>query len=184
MSNTDWIKLYPDVFTHEGKQSVATNAFDGLDSIGKSGDGEGVLNCASTQGKYRKWKRLRYLELDLQRQFSVAAIQLHLRDGIGRQKTQDGLVVYVSNTAIRVAEAVTPGTQCGQGYNASADGQSPIFSCWTSGRYVYAVLRNSVHQLQVCEVQIFEGSSIVSVQFGPAIRESVLWQLYCYYFLL
>ena len=148
-----WAKLHPDTFSSNNQYAEAANAIDGRTNIGESG-AITVLNCASTKHT-KKWRQLQYLQIDLQRPYSIAAVRLHLRDGASRQYWQNGLVVSVSNSTIDTTRANVE-TQCGRTYSFRS-GQSPLFSCWTSGRYVYAVLRNSVSPLQVCEMEIFKG---------------------------
>ena len=146
-------KLYPDTFSKEKRHSIAANAIDGRTNIGESGRVT-VLNCASTKqpGQVRP---LQYLQIDLQRPYSIAAVRLHLRDGKQRQRWQNGLIVTVSNSTIEAND----GIQCGVAYHVARHGQSPLFRCWISARYVYAILRNKSSPLQVCEMQIFRGWS-------------------------
>ena len=145
--------LHPDTFTSNNLFAEVANAIDGRTSKGNSGKVT-VLNGALTKHNGRR----RQLQIDLQRPYSISAIRLHLRDGEQRQKWQKRLVVCVSNSTIATGQ-VSVGIQCGKEYLASTSGQSPLFPCWTSGRYVYAVLRNSFYPIQVCKMQIFKGLS-------------------------
>ena len=152
--------LYPDTYWVNNAPCSAAKAIDGRTNIGESGAVD-VLNCAATNTTYKKtgkWNTLplRYLKIDFQRPHSITAIRLHLRDGEFRRKWQNGLVVSVSNTVIQTSRT-SVGTQCGSPYGRTQFEQSPLFLCRTSGRYIYAVLRNSKYPLQVCEVQIFKG---------------------------
>ena len=153
---TNWAKLYPDVRIKAGELCKAENAIDGRTNIGESGK-HTVLNCASTNDLWpnRRQRSLQYLQIDLQRPYSIAAVRLHLRDEEHRQEWQNGLFVKVSNSTLQRAA----GTRCGVAYDATRFGQSPLFTCWTSGRYVYAILKNTLYPLQVCEMQIFKGLS-------------------------
>ena len=155
-----WASLYPAVHFEQGGYCEAANAIDGRTNIGQSGSNT-VLNCASTKDSWprhsRKW--LQYLQIDLQRQYSVAAVTLHLRDGEDRQKWQNGLIVTVSNSTIDINQA-SAGSKCGSAYDAERFGQSPVFTCSNTGRYIYATLRDSPYPLQVCEMQIFKGMSL------------------------
>jgi hypothetical protein len=127
--------LYPDVHTkHEG-QSFAANAIDGDTIIGKR-------------------------EIDLQRPYSISAIKLHLRYKPYNQG-QNGLIFSLSNTSIKTSQA-SIGDQCGTQFSNSTSKQSPEFTCWNSGRYVYVVLY-SQNPLQVCEVPIFKVLDLTSV---------------------
>ena len=145
--------LYPDTYSHGEVSAKADNAIDGRTSIGES-VGVSLLHCASTNDP-SQLRPLQYLEIDLGRIYSIAAVRLHLRDGIPRRIGQSGLVVNVRNSTINDA---SEGVQCGEAYNDKFE-QSPLFSCWKPGRYVYAVLRDSLYPLQVCEMQIFKGLS-------------------------
>ena len=147
-----WAKLYPDTHFENDKYSEAVNAIDGRTNIGKRG--RTIAECASTKDS-GEWRRLQYLQIDLQRPYSIAAIRLHLLDGELR-RWQNGLVVSVSNSTIETSM----GTQCGEAYDANKFGQSPLFACWKSGRYVYAILRDTFSPLQVCKMQIFKGMSM------------------------
>ena len=158
---TTWAKLYPDTHFESGGYCEAANAIDGRTNIGESG-AVTVLNCASTMST-RQWRNLQYLQIDLQRPYSIAAIRLHLRDGEQRRRWQNGLVVIVSNSTIGRSQT-NVGTQCGVAYNPSELGQSPLFPCWASGRYVYAALRHrALYPVQVCEMQIFKGLSRATI---------------------
>ena len=152
--------LYPDTFSENGAFASAANAIDGRTNIGESGQVT-VENCASTRTKgkrsfQRLLTKLQYLQIDFQRPHSITAVRLHLRDGEWRRMCQEGLVVIVSNIAIQASET-SVATQCGSPYGKTNFEQSPLFLCGTSGRYIYAVLRNSRFPLQVCEMQIFKG---------------------------
>jgi hypothetical protein len=131
-----------------GKLCKAENAIDGKTNVGENN----LVNCASTDDLWpnRQYRSLQYLQIDLQRSYSIAAVRLHLRDIRHRQKWQNGLVVNVSNSTLERS------TQCGEAYDWITSGQSPLFSCWTSARYVYAVLQNTIYPLQVCEMQIYK----------------------------
>ena len=158
---TTWAKSYPDTHFESGGYCEAANAIDGRTNIGESG-AVTVLNCASTKSA-RQWRKLQYLQIDLQRPYSIAAIRLHLRDGEHRRRWQNGLVVIVSNSTIGSSQT-NVGTQCGVAYNPSELGQSPLFPCWASGRYVYAALRHrAAYPVQVCEMQIFKGLSRATI---------------------
>jgi hypothetical protein len=150
-NTTEWAKLYPDIRVKAGKLCKAENAIDGKTNVGENN----LVNCASTDDLWpnRQYRSLQYLQIDLQRSYSIAAVRLHLRDIRHRQKWQNGLVVNVSNSTLERS------TQCGEAYDWITSGQSPLFSCWTSARYVYAVLQNTIYPLQVCEMQIYKGLS-------------------------
>ena len=152
---TPWATLYPDTYSYQGRYSEAVNAIDGQTNRGESGT-DAVLNCASTKHS-GEWRRLQYLQIDLQRPYTIAAIRLHLQEG--RQRWQNGLVVSVSNSTIQPSQT-SVGTHCGSPYRPAIFRQSTLFPCWSRGRYVYAVLRYTSFPLQVCEIQIFKGLSI------------------------
>ena len=160
-------RLYPDVLLQNGRYAYPANAIDGRTNIGESGR-DTVLNCASTRDPWRK-RPLQYLQIDLKRSYSIAAVRLHLRDGVDRRKWQNGLVVSVSNTFIMTSLNV--GTICGKSYNATTFGQSPFFHCSTSGRYVNAVLLSKDAPLQVCEMEIFKGWLSVAYVFVAKLRD-------------
>lgn len=147
--------LYPNIFTTKEvppRKSVAVNAIDGENNIGFSGTGNGILNCASTADN-RVWRKLQYLRINLQRVDFIAAVRLHLRDGLNRQKWQNGLSVRVSNTT-----DLNSAHQCGSNlYNADRDGQSPVFVCLKSATFIWAVVSRRNIPVQVCEVQAFNG---------------------------
>jgi hypothetical protein len=140
--------LYPSTLEVQNQLCNASNALDGHSNIGESGP-DGVFNCASTSHPLSN--QLQYLQIDLHLQYAIAAVRLHLRDGEVRRKRQRGLVVMVSNNTIGKGG----GKECG--VYVSKKEQSPLFSCWTTARYVYAVLRSEKYPLQVCEMQIFKG---------------------------
>ena len=152
-----WATLHPDT---DPTGAGAANAIDGQTNIGESG-ADNVSKCASTKA-FWKQRPLQYLQINLQRPYSIAAIRLHLRDGLSKQKWQNDLIVRVSNSTIDKSSIV--GTQCGDAYDAGRLEQSPLFRCSTPGgyvygQYVYAILKNKAFPLQVCEMQVFKGLS-------------------------
>ena len=148
--------IFPDeVYENRGKKAVAANAVDGLSSIGDSGD-TGGQNCAGLR-RHERIEQLQYLRIDLGHSQQIYSIRLYLRDGNDDRykiyEDQNGMVVSISKSS----ELSLSTYNCGLPYNSTNDGQSPVFVCDSSARYIWMVVRNHSKPLFICEVEVYAG---------------------------
>ena len=149
----------PNPQTHVVESARASNAIDGDNREGSSsGSFDEFMKCAIAAAdpvaSQSEKKPMKYLKIEMTREEDISYVKLHLRDGLNRRKQQNGLTVSVSNSP-----NVDSATRCSDKvYNASKHGQSPVFVCMNQARYIWVVLRNSLWQLQVCEVRAYTGT--------------------------
>ena len=154
--------LYPNTFSHRNPQTHvvewagASNAIDGDNREGSSGGTfDGYMKCAITAFDIQSREiSLKYLKIEMTREENISYVKLYLRDGLKRQRQQNGLTVSISNSS-----NIDSATLCSdKAYDASTQGRSPVFVCMNQARYIWVVLRNSLLHLQVCEVRAYTGT--------------------------
>ena len=137
--------------------TIAHGAIDEDTRIGQSGR-SGWEKCASTD-VYDRRLLSRYMMIDLRQQRYITAVRLHLRDNddnVDRRSWQNGLAVELTNLSSHVVE----GMQCGEAFNATKHGQSPIFHCFNKAQYILIALRQTKQPLQICEVEAYQGLNL------------------------
>ena len=161
-----------DVYEYKGRKALAKNAVDGMSSIGES-DARGGQNCAGLNVLkiHPRNRKLQYLKVDLGHSQYIYCIRLHLRDGKDKERysAQKGMVVSISNRSHLSSLNHT----CGLPYNPKTDGQSPVFVCESSGRYIWMTVKNHTKPLFICEVEVYVG--------GRCIHCFTVIYLYPYY---
>ena len=144
--------LSPNAFTDGNERAEAFNAIDGDNREGSSGwlFNEHMKCAITATGR----DPLKYLKIEMTRKEDTSYVKLHLRDGLYRQRQQNGLTVRVSNSS-----NIDSATRCSDKvYDAYTHGQSPVFVCMNQARYIWVILRNSLLHFQVCEVRVYTGT--------------------------